>query len=116
MATRATYGFPDRGITVYIHHDGYPEGAAAYFTECILKDNKVTPEGLIRHCEGIITDSHDQHGDTEYRYNILDNDTVEIIKRDWSDKVDQWRDSRTFSLSVFLVKYGDFQHLMPRPA
>lgn len=76
MATRATYSFAnsylEREVTFYIHWDGYPEGAAAYFWNMHSKKHwkgelaeifiKANPESAE------FTDSHDYHGDTEYRY------------------------------------------------
>lgn len=79
MSTRATYRFVDDGrdVTFYIHHDGYPSGAAAYFQAMI--DN----EGSMESCNhGLaevffraneraeFTKGHDWHGDTEYRYTV----------------------------------------------
>jgi len=67
MSTRATYEFSlgDKTTYCYKHHDGYPEGAAEW-----LKGVR-TAEDFIRKNEGVeITESHDIHGDTEYRYRI----------------------------------------------
>lgn len=76
MSTRATYEFSTdryRAVTLYIHHDGYPEGAAAYFHEASQCEN---PRGgmacrFIRAIEGAeLTGGHEEHGDTEYRYTV----------------------------------------------
>jgi len=83
MSTRATYEFqatkriyrdgqnwhdaPD--ITLYVHHDGYLAGAAAKldFDGAIC----TTAESFIRHnAKAEITDSHDSHGDTDFRYTV----------------------------------------------
>ncbi len=76
MATRATYSFEQEfskeGLTIYVHWDNYPEGAAIYFwnmykhlyvkgelAEAFVKGNPMSTE---------FTKSHDWHGDTDYRY------------------------------------------------
>ena len=81
MSTRATYQFTG-GITttLYIHHDGYPEGSASYLHEMLchqFKDSffldiaNISAESMLRaNHKAMITASHDVHGDTEYRYNI----------------------------------------------
>ena len=73
MATRATYEIENS--LFYIHHDGYPQGAAQYFLaamEADIKNDTITLEeafarGNVR-AEPIWT--HDDHGDTEYRYTV----------------------------------------------
>lgn len=78
MSTRATYSF-DTEMThkqnvFYIHFDNYPEGAAYYFWvmhnhrhykgglgEIFFKANADVTE---------FTESHEYHGDTEYRYHM----------------------------------------------
>jgi hypothetical protein len=73
MSTRATYRFvAPHGFDVmfYIHHDGYPKGAAQY----ILNAFQAGVGGALvdrfhrlnDNCE--LTASHEVHGDTEYRY------------------------------------------------
>jgi hypothetical protein len=73
MSTRATYQFISEWSgthTVYIHHDGYPEGAAEYFT----KENGapiVKVETFLRSNEKAeLTKSHEIHGDSEFRYTV----------------------------------------------
>ena len=79
MSTRATYRFePDSngitaGTTFYIHHDGYPEGAAAYLYAML--DHGNTHGGLADRFHRAneraeLTSSHYVHGDTDYRYTI----------------------------------------------
>ena len=68
MATRATYKFGSRlGITtvIYNHWDGYPEGAAEH-----LQGVRTAEDFLRKNENSEITESHELHGDTEYRYNI----------------------------------------------
>jgi hypothetical protein len=68
MATRATYSFTrphGPQVTVYKHHDGYPEGAADHLTDAL------TAEAFIRkHPDSEITAERDCHGDTEWHYSI----------------------------------------------
>jgi hypothetical protein len=57
--------------TVYIHHDGYPSGAASYFYSMALLDKGGLVERFIRANDGAsLTPSHDAHGDTEYQYTV----------------------------------------------
>lgn len=80
MATRATYQittFADTS-TIYVHHDGYPEGAAEYFRNTIelMRLSKrecsrdFVPAFLWANAKSMLTASHEEHGDTEWRYNI----------------------------------------------
>jgi len=81
MSTRATYQIDY--TTFYIHYDGYPEGAAAYFEAALQYIVDEKPHAInftfadVFHfanaevCE--ITKSHDTHGDTEYRYTVTTN-------------------------------------------
>ena len=73
MATRATYEIEND--LFYIHHDGYPQGAAQYFLaamEAGIKNDTITLGGAFAdandRAEAICT--HDDHGDTEYRYTV----------------------------------------------
>jgi len=84
MATRATYRIAcgnKAELTVYIHWDGYPEGAADYFDRALnLYENprgselleKASFEAcfLIANPKAEVTRSHESHGDTEYRYDV----------------------------------------------
>jgi hypothetical protein len=72
MSTRATYQF-NGGHTVYIHHDGYPTGAAVYFYNMLTHPNERGgfATRFIRANDGAeLTGSHDSHGDTDYRYTL----------------------------------------------
>tara|TARA_R110002167_G_scaffold9652_1_gene44710 strand:+ start:319 stop:648 length:330 start_codon:yes stop_codon:yes gene_type:complete len=73
MSTRATYKFisnrHNTDTTLYIHHDGYPSGAAYYFS----KGTDV--ESFIRNNERAeIIQNHEAHADTEYRYTQITGD------------------------------------------
>jgi hypothetical protein len=79
MSTRATYLFTNNlmaaeDVCVYIHHDGYPMGAAGYFRKALSmakSHRRPILEAFIAANMGAqITRSHEIHGDTEYRYTI----------------------------------------------
>ncbi len=84
MSTRATYRFENRlrancashpALTLYIHHDGYPSGAAAYFWEAHHFANwkgGLVMQFIRANPNAELTDSHEIHGDTEYRYSFTD--------------------------------------------
>ena len=71
MSTRATYRFiPDDlrfrpVVTVYVHHDGYPEGAAIY-----LEDAPTVEKFIRKNDRAEVTVRHEVRSDTEYRYDI----------------------------------------------
>ena len=73
MSTRATYQFKGdlSDVTIYHHCDGYLSGAAILFANAMEGGKRLTAESFIRGNERAeITESHELHGDTEYRYNI----------------------------------------------
>ncbi|WP_013325571.1 hypothetical protein [Gloeothece verrucosa] len=89
----ATYQFTteDYTVTFYIHWDGYPEGAANYFLQMLLLDHErgsLADRFLRANPDAEITGTHDHHGDTEYRYTIICNQTV-ILKAESIDGFDQ---------------------------
>lgn len=88
MSTRATYSFLDNqyenamsNTCVYIHYDGYPEGAALYFYKTFIKPSKGNlATRFIRaneHAE--ITKGHTVHADTDYRYYVSGNDLTASV-------------------------------------
>ena len=90
MSTRATYRVIDktfsveRATTFYIHHDGYAEGAANYFHTLFSYRENLRGGLDSRFLRAIsnseITSSHEVHGDTEYRYDIVQTkDEIELI-------------------------------------
>lgn len=90
MSTRATYLFNNTAlagepICVYIHHDGYPMGAAEYFRKAMnekMDGGKPLLEAFITANDGaLITRNHEAHGDTEYRY-TTDGKNLQIEKRE----------------------------------
>ena len=84
MATRATYQFKTgyTTATVYLHWDGYLAGAAHYFSEALkLRGGKAYDVYKERkrdlfacfvwaNDQATMTDGHEAHGDTEYRYDL----------------------------------------------
>lgn len=93
MSTRATYKID--GVTFYIHHDGYPEGAASYFDAMLKASLELEDCGYERsryaggYAEQFLrandraefTHSHEMHGDTEYRYNLDGRGNLTAYKR-----------------------------------
>lgn len=91
MATRATYRFDDqRGIKdrqyervdIYIHHDGYPAGAAEYFKIALdaKRESSISSgnprRGLLEsfltgNKRSEITHNYTKHKDTEYHYILI---------------------------------------------
>ncbi len=112
MSTRATYQFKSGTqtlATIYIHHDGYPEGAAEYyFAPCF---ERFSVNSFFRANERAeITESHEIHGDTEYRYTVQDegqDSTIVAEKRvgDWNDP--SWVEFFSGKLVDFINKYGE---------
>lgn len=84
MSTRATYEIA--GAMFYVHHDGYAKGAANYFAKMVeamtvpangrgidcVDDRRGGPAfAFIRgNMNAEPTESHDVHGDTEYRWKL----------------------------------------------
>ncbi len=126
MSTRATYLFKNKDewypdICIYIHHDGYPEGAAYYLHNAFSVKREsaietvagyVTAETMIRgNDRAEITRAHEGHGDTEYRYTVTGNQLVAekgygddwktFYTGDWCDFINQHIDAEWIE--------GDFQ-------
>jgi hypothetical protein len=105
MSTRATYQFISEWSgthTVYIHHDGYPEGAAEYFT----KENGapiVKVETFLRSNEKAeLTKSHEIHGDSEFRYTVKSGNLLAQKRVGFTDKFDTFFDG---SVADFVKEY-----------
>jgi len=94
MATRATYQFISEWSgthTAYIHHDGYPEGAAQYlFKEIDGGDVMIfNINAFIRHNrKAEMTASHEIHGDTEYRYTVEGTRLIAQKRVNFTDQFD----------------------------
>lgn len=65
MGTRATYKWTRGATTVYNHYDNYPTGARKH-----LMGTRTAEDFLNRNQRAEITESHEVHGDTEWRYTI----------------------------------------------
>ena len=107
MSTRATYEFRSNfhnPVVIYKHHDGYPEGAVEHL------EGVRTAEQFIRKIdEAEITDSHEVHGDTEYRYYITpswEDDEVRVRVEE-EDNEDSWTTIFTGSFAEFKQRYGE---------
>ena len=103
MATRATYQFISEWSgthTAYIHHDGYPEGAAEYFygTSTILNINAFIRSNI----RAEMTASHEIHGDTEYRYTVEGTSLIAQKRVGFTDKFDTFWDG---SVADFVKEY-----------
>lgn len=93
MSTRGTYQFRIGRYgqaTVYIHHDNYPAYAWIYFYRAHMLDGRGgLPSDFLRANDGAeITESHEAHGDTEYRYD-LDGHTLTVHER--VNYSEEWR-------------------------
>lgn len=99
MATRATYQFhkkngdrPNTQYTVYNHWDGYPEGAKSHFEAALKVGDRLTVESFLRgNDKAQLTESHEIHGDTEFRYDIIEGrETVVSVKERGSWNNPEW--------------------------
>lgn len=91
MATRATYQFNksnSEAVTIYHHWDGYISGAATLFMKATKNGEKLTAESFLNANEKAeVTESHESHGDTEYRYTINESTgNIHIsVREGWQD-------------------------------
>lgn len=117
MSTRATYRFmhtqarpgqPE--VSYYIHHDGYPEGAAHYFVAACTFENDYCglAENFLRaNDRAKFTSGHDAHGDTEYRYDVRMDTIVVQARAGYSS--DEWEQIFAGPLVEFIEKYGEIK-------
>ncbi len=128
MSTRATYRVKEYGNEgsllqhFYIHHDGYPEGAAEYFKELVSNLEKLVdgPLSTCTRCRpgkvicafGMIngaefTGDHFSHGDTEYCYDIfLDKKEMTFGIRAYTKEYKFMKLFFDDTLDKFIEKYG----------
>lgn len=115
MATRATYTFKSAGGDkhIYIHWDGYPEGAARYFKGMMdlraeqrksLSDLRGgLTEQFIRANRGAEFTKHwEVHGDTEWHYEIIGSYeavSIRVYRLEYDDSGDR-RGVEFFSGSI----------------
>lgn len=136
MATRATYGFYAQSefkpsTTIYIHWDGYEEGAAHYYLNALAWafDNHgrlfFSVEDFIRANDSAeITLNHETHSDSEYRYDIVTQDRVGLNEYCLDDLInvsrrtdygsDEWTVS-SYTIRELIEKYHASKlHLLER--
>jgi len=96
MSTRAVYGFKDQYSThwVFVHHDGYPTGAADKFAAALksklvwqlprFEANEFAAGFIAANKESAggvrLTSGPDAHGDIEYVYLVSQNGTGLQVK------------------------------------
>lgn len=127
MSTRATYQIADQIAgthTFYIHYDGYPEGAAEYFWNMMHAENRGggMPSQFLRANElAELTQGHDAHVDTEYRYTVDHTGFLKAQKRTGWDgdrftvPTARWETFFTGHVCEFINQYGDFDKFAPVP-
>lgn len=115
MSTRATYQFYGQwsaNTTVYIHYDGYPEGAAIYFWNMYNVENKrggYATQFIRANDNAEITTSHEGHADTEYRYTV-DKDGLLKAEKPVYDKdynLIEWEIFFVGHFTEFINKYAN---------
>jgi hypothetical protein len=118
MSTRATYSFQGdqhgrtRPTTIYIHYDGYPEGAAYYFWQFLHVENKrggLATQFIRANDTAELTDSHECHGDTEYRYSVQrekDGTLMLTAKKGSWDADTKWTVFFVGEVAEFVNQYG----------
>tara|TARA_A100001035_G_scaffold83369_1_gene64765 strand:+ start:865 stop:1590 length:726 start_codon:yes stop_codon:yes gene_type:complete len=130
MSTRATYQFHHNDTfkadtTIYIHSDGYPEGAAHYIYLALrptnenefiwpIEDKKqyFTVEDFIRtNPKAEITGHHATHPDTEYKYDFRNctgyglfslDSSVTVYSRRYGEK---WKQHSHSTIEEFLIQF-----------
>ena len=119
MSTRATYTFEpsrhdvrSRAVCIYKHHDGYPQGAATWIYNAFVHRQRGLAEGFLRgNPESELTDSHDAHGDTDYRYTVQPDEshscgwTVTALRRIRDDE--SWALAFRGSLIDFVAEHSN---------
>ena len=128
MSTRATYriksektGGPHT-IYFYIHYDGYPKGGAAYFKECLSNEKAMQRGGIQKAFASLeyseFTHDHEAHWDTEYRYNIFENEkgviSVNVQKMFYLDSngqmsLKEWKTIFNDSMEKFIEQHAEKQ-------
>jgi len=108
MSTRATYQFKNQWSgthTAYIHHDGYPEGAAQYFLNDGAPIFNINTFIRTNH-KAEMTASHEIHGDTEYRYTIQGSHLLAQKRINFTHEFATIWDG---SIQTFIGKYYDMK-------
>ena len=117
MGTRGTYEIEDR--VFYCHWDNYPEGAGRRFNKMLeCKDGDLAHRFVRGNHDAELTESHELHGDTEYKYRVWrDRDgVVQIIwnERDMlSTALDGWMKPHIMTLSEYLESFKPGDKIQP---
>jgi hypothetical protein len=122
MGTRAVFDFRDnmneKGFCVYKHWDGYPEGAARFLTDALVKawdlpryeNGEFAASFIAANKENAgdihITNAPEDHGDIEYVYEIFQAKNGQMIVRAYS--VDFWREDDRKKEEIFYGRLKDF--------
>jgi len=112
MSTRATYHFPEQNLTIYCHHDGYPDFPGA----CVKLHNMLTAQckgGLV---ERFVVGNADEaeitlcdHGDTEYEYHLSTDDPSGLRLRVYAVGGDKMFDGSLVTwLTIKLAEHEEF--------
>ena len=114
MATRATYKFADKNdatTTIYIHYDGYPQGAAVYFNQLLTNPSKgnLATQFIRANPNAEITASHNAHGDTEFQYDINGCDAdADLIAYSVDQNTEERKCIFSGKLYEFINKHNNF--------
>ena len=110
MSTRATYEIRDgkNNHTFYIHHDGYPAGAAVYFQRMLKANGASLAERFIRgNDKAEFTVGHEAHGDTEWKYTLTRlKGVIYVTAAERQPNGVNWNLSRKVSIDQFLEPYA----------
>jgi hypothetical protein len=114
MATRGTYEIDNR--VFYCHWDNYPEGAALRFNKMLECKNGDLAHRFVRgNHDAQLTESHDIHGDTEYKYRVW-RDPDGIVQIIWHSRdidSDGWMKANIMTLSEYLESFGEQDNIQP---
>lgn len=113
MSTRANYSFIKNNktlVTFYIHHDGYPEGAANYFQKALLLSNgRIDSPDTFTRANTEAKICYNLMGDIEYHYIFnIDTQVIKIEKIYYPDEESRFKRFITVSqtdIYTFINKY-----------
>lgn len=110
MSTRATYEIREGGNshTFYIHHDGYPAGAAVYFQNMLKANGASLASRFIRGNERAeFTAGHEAHGDTEFKYTLTrTGEKLFITYAERQPNGHNWNLSKKMSIADFFEPFA----------
>lgn len=126
MSTRATYHFKNeagyeaddgsKDVTIYVHQDGYPSGAAFNFLNMLDAESSIHSGLGTRFIRGNqraeITESHEAHIDTRYRYTISQDGDLIVSERKHNPEGrgfedDFWEEFYVGTLKDFIIQHAD---------